>query len=56
MKATKALASYKEQSPMRQCRDCEYYRSGTCQLVEGTISPQATCRWFEAKPKEKGKK
>lgn len=57
MKASKSLANYVDRSPMRQCRDCEYYRSGACTLVEGKIAPQGSCRWFEKmKAAPKGKK
>lgn len=38
------------------CRSCDYYVSGTCQIVEGNIAPNYICdKWVvNAHPKDKG--
>jgi hypothetical protein len=46
IKKSKAEADYKLS---QACKNCDnYYNTGLCQIVEGSISPNATCNFWEA--------
>jgi hypothetical protein len=51
-KATKAEANYRRPAPARdrRCAVCTMFRPPeSCTAVEGRISREATCKYFEAK-------
>jgi len=45
---TKAEAGYTEGAVMRNCKDCSNYSGGTCSLVQGDISRNASCKYWAA--------
>jgi hypothetical protein len=54
-KVSKRSARYQD-SPKgsQQCSGCTHFRGGTCEIVEGQISPNGWCRHFKAKGKSSG--
>jgi hypothetical protein len=46
---TKAEAGYTEQSVMRKCGDCSNYQGGSCSMVQGDISKNASCKYWAPK-------
>jgi uncharacterized membrane protein YgcG len=55
-KVSKRSARYQD-SPKgsQQCSGCTHFRGGTCEIVEGQISPNGWCRHFKAKGKSSGR-
>jgi len=48
MKSSKSKAHYYDHTNRaNRCGVCEYYHAGTCEQVEGRISPDGTCKYFE---------
>jgi hypothetical protein len=45
-KFTKDEVDYKKGVPEHHCGICEYYRHGTCLIVEGPIEPDYGCKKF----------
>lgn len=50
---TKAEAGYTEGAVMRNCKDCSNHSGGSCQLVKGDISGNASCKYWAGKLGEK---
>ncbi|HET7681434.1 MAG TPA: twin-arginine translocation signal domain-containing protein [Xanthobacteraceae bacterium] len=49
-KVSKASARYQDRpNGSQQCSGCTHFRGGTCEIVEGQISPNGWCRHFERK-------
>ena len=46
-KLSKESVDYKKGAPEHHCGICEYYRHGTCLIVEGPIEPDYGCKKYE---------
>jgi hypothetical protein len=56
IKATKEAARYTAQGSEREhCSICQYYiyNGSACKKIEGRVSPDGWCRFFEAVPNRK---
>ena len=48
MKDTKAVANYRDARGVRRCENCTMFRPpDACTSVQGDISPDAVCDYFE---------
>jgi len=56
VKETKQSAEYAPHSKLNHCEHCQHWRAGTCTEVQGAISPDGTCKYFERVPKNVGRK
>ena len=45
-KSTKREADYRMGREDKHCGICAHYHSGKCSLVEGSIDPQMSCKYF----------
>lgn len=45
-KVSQEEAGYKDDATYSNCKSCEYFKSGSCSLVAGKISPKGTCTFY----------
>jgi hypothetical protein len=49
-KKSKEEAKYQNKpNGQQQCSKCKHFMAGKCEIVEGEISPDGWCKFFEAK-------
>lgn len=48
-KMDKSQVQYERGTENVRCGNCCYFGGGSCEMVEGTISADASCRYFESK-------
>lgn len=52
-KESKQAAFYIPHAIKKLCRDCAHYRANSCTEVQGTIAPDASCKYYEKGGKKK---